>query len=376
MTSPTLVVTNDFPPRQGGIQSYVYELARRQPAGSILVYASDHNGSAEFDAGQPFPIVRHPSGLLLPTPAAQRTSAALVREHGVSTIWFGASAPLALLAPALRRAGADRVVASTHGHETGWAMLPGARQTLRRIGRYSDVVTYITDYTRRRIGAAFGPHPQLRQLTPGVDVATFRPDADGSAVRARFGLADRPVVVCVSRLVPRKGQDLLISALPAIREAVPDVALLLVGSGPYEARLRALADRSGVARDVVFAGGVPFAALPEHYAAGDVFAMPCRTRRRGLDVEGLGIVYLEASAVGLPVVAGDSGGAPEAVREDETGFVVGGRDRAALAERIVRLLADAELRARLGRAGREWVERAWTWDRLAGQLGELLHPVG
>jgi phosphatidyl-myo-inositol dimannoside synthase len=376
MTSPTLVVTNDFPPRQGGIQSYVYELARRQPAGSILVYASDHNGSAEFDAGQPFPIVRHPSGLLLPTPAAQRTTAALVREHGVSTIWFGASAPLALLAPALRRAGADRVVASTHGHETGWAMLPGARQTLRRIGRYSDVVTYITDYTRRRIGAAFGPHPQLRQLTPGVDVATFRPDADGSAVRARFGLADRPVVVCVSRLVPRKGQDLLISALPAIREAVPDVALLLVGSGPYEARLRALADRSGVARDVVFAGGVPFAALPEHYAAGDVFAMPCRTRRRGLDVEGLGIVYLEASAVGLPVVAGDSGGAPEAVREDETGFVVGGRDRAALAERIVRLLADAELRARLGRGGREWVERAWTWDRLAGQLGELLHPVG
>jgi phosphatidyl-myo-inositol dimannoside synthase len=376
MTSPTLVVTNDFPPRQGGIQSYVYELARRQPAGSILVYASDHNGSAEFDAGQPFPIVRHPSGLLLPTPAAQRTTAALVREHGVSTIWFGASAPLALLAPALRRAGADRVVASTHGHETGWAMLPGARQTLRRIGRYSDVVTYITDYTRRRIGAAFGPHPQLRQLTPGVDVTTFRPDADGSAVRARFGLADRPVVVCVSRLVPRKGQDLLISALPAIREAVPDVALLLVGSGPYEARLRALADRSGVARDVVFAGGVPFAALPEHYAAGDVFAMPCRTRRRGLDVEGLGIVYLEASAVGLPVVAGDSGGAPEAVREDETGFVVGGRDRAALAERIVRLLADAELRARLGRGGREWVERAWTWDRLAGQLGELLHPVG
>jgi phosphatidyl-myo-inositol dimannoside synthase len=368
----TLVVTNDFPPRQGGIQSYVHELARRQPAGSIVVYASNYDGAAGFDASQPFPVVRHPTGLLLPTPAAERRIAAVLREHAATAVWFGASAPLGLLAPALRRAGAERIVASTHGHEVGWAMLPGARQALRRIGNHCDVITYITEYTRAGLAPAIGPHPDLRQLTPGVDVETFRPDADGRAVRARLGLTGRPVVVCVSRLVARKGQDVLIEALPAIRRAVPDTALLLVGHGPYERDLRQRAERHGVAEHVVFAGGVAFADLPEHYAAGDVFAMPCRTRRRGFDVEGLGMVYLEASAVGLPVVAGDSGGAPEAVRAGETGYVVGGRDVAAVTDRVVTLLRDADLRRAMGTAGRAWVEQHWAWPTLARQLETLL----
>jgi phosphatidylinositol alpha-1,6-mannosyltransferase len=368
----TLIVTNDFPPRQGGIQSYVHELARRQPAGSVVVYASDHEGASAFDAAQPFPVVRHPTGLLVPTPAARRRTTAVLREHGATAVWFGAAAPLGLLAPALRAAGAERVVASTHGHEAGWAKLPGARQALGRIGRACDVVTYITQYTRAQLGDAFGPHPQLRQLTPGVDVETFRPDADGSRVRARHGLTGRPVIVCVSRLVRRKGQDLLIEALGDVRRRVPGAALLLAGSGPYEKDLRALAERRGVAEHVVFAGGVPFAQLPEHYAAGDVFAMPCRTRRGGLDVEGLGMVFLEASAIGLPVIAGDSGGAPEAVLEGETGYVVGGRDRAALVERLVTLLTDEPLRHRLGTAGRAWVEQHWHWDVLATRLTGFL----
>ncbi len=368
----TLVVTNDFPPRQGGIQSYVYELVRRQPGGSVVVYASDFEGSARFDAEQPFPVVRHPTGLLLPTPAARRRTVEVLRAHAATTVWFGASAPLGLLAPALRRAGARRVVASTHGHETGWAMLPGARRTLRTIGRHCDVVTYITRYTRDRIVGALGSHPVLHQLAPGVDVETFRPDIDGAAVRARHGLGDRPVIVCVSRLVKRKGQDTLIEALPAVRRAVPDAALLLVGSGPDKKHLRGLAAERGVGDHVVFTGGVPYAQLPEHYRAGDVFAMPCRTRRRGLDVEGLGMVYLEASAAGLAVVAGDSGGAPEAVREGETGHVIGGRDRDALVGRLVELLGDQALRTRMGAAGRAWVEQDWTWDVRAEQLRTLL----
>jgi phosphatidylinositol alpha-1,6-mannosyltransferase len=148
--------------------------------------------------------------------------------------------------------------------------------------------------------------------------------------------------------------------------------LLLVGKGPYERKLRELAGRQGVADAVVFTGGVPFPQLPEHYAAGDVFAMPCRTRRRGFDVEGLGIVYLEASALGLPVLAGDSGGAPEAVREGETGFVVAGTDVEAVTDRLVRMLCDATLRQELGTAGRGWVAKQWPWDVLAGRLTELL----
>ncbi len=372
MTRRTLVVTNDFPPRQGGIQSFVHQLAVRQPPGSLVVYASDHDGAAEFDAAQPFPVVRHPTGMLLPTPAARRRAVALLREHDCTAVWFGAAAPLGLLAPALRAAGAERVLAMTHGHEAGWAMLPGARYALRRIGDGADVVTYLGEYFRRRLAGPLGGHPDLVQLTPGVDVETFAQETSADAVRARHGLAGRPVIVCVSRLVPRKGQDVLIEALPLVRAAVPDVALLLVGAGPYRDKLVDLARTRGVADHVVFTGAVPGDELPAHYVAGDVFAMPCRTRRRGMDVEGLGIVYLEASAAGLPVVVGNSGGAPDAVRDGETGFVVDGRDPGDVAGRLVTLLRDPDLRARMGAAGRSWVEHDWNRDVLARRLRDLL----
>lgn len=368
----TLIVTNDYPPRRGGIQSFVHELAVRQPAGSVVVYASDHKGSAEFDASLPFPVLRHPTGLLLPTPTAKSRIVDALHRYGCSAVWFGASAPLGLLAPAVRRAGAQRVVASTHGHEVAWAKLPVGRQALHRIGTYCDVVTYLGEYTRVRIQPALGSQPDVQQLTPGVDVETFRPNVDGSIVRVRHGLGERPVIVCVSRLVARKGQDSLIRALPAVRRAIPDAALLLVGSGPYHDELIEMTRRAGVSEHVVITGAVEDAELPAHYAAGDVFAMPCRTRRAGMDVEGLGIVYLEASAVGLPVVAGNSGGAPDAVREGETGYVVGGADQDALVARLVQLLANATLRAQMGAAGRSWVERDWRWEVLAERLTALL----
>ncbi|MEU7618960.1 glycosyltransferase family 4 protein [Micromonospora rifamycinica] len=371
--SRTLLVTNDFPPRPGGIQSFVHQLAVRQPPGSVVVYASSWRDAAEFDAAQPFPVVRDATRVLLPTPGVARRAARLAREHGCDTVWFGAAAPLGLLAGGLRRrAGIRRAVALTHGHEAGWATLPGARAALRRIGRDTDVVTYLGDYTRVRLERALHGVTELHRLAPGVDVDTYHPTVDGAPVRARHGLADRPVVVCVSRLVPRKGQDMLIRALPAIRRRVPDAALLVVGGGPYRATLEKLARSTGVARDVVFTGSVPWAALPAHYAAGDVYAMPCRTRNRGLDVEGLGIVYLEASATGLPVVAGDSGGAPDAVREGETGYVVPGRDVALLADRVATLLADRDLARQLGAAGRAWVEKEWRWETQARRLADLL----
>jgi phosphatidylinositol alpha-1,6-mannosyltransferase len=368
----TLIVTNDFPPRPGGIQAFVHGLAVRQPAGSVVVYAPKWSGAEKFDADQPFEVVRHPTSLMLPVPAVARRAADLVRAHGCDTAWFGAAAPLGLLAPALRRAGVRRVVAQTHGHEVGWAQLPGARQTLQRIARGADVVTYLGEYTRRRLAAAVDGLTDLQRLPPGVDTDVFRPDVDGTEVRRRLGLGDRPVVVCVSRLVPRKGQDVLVRALPEIRRRVPGAALLLVSGGPDAPRLQRLAVQTGVADDVVFTGSVEWAELPQYYAAGDVFAMPCRTRRRGLDVEGLGIVYLEASATGLPVVAGDSGGAPDAVREGETGYVVDGRSVAQVADRVATLLADRDLAARMGAAGRAWVEAEWRWDTLAARMGQLL----
>ncbi|MER5455754.1 glycosyltransferase family 4 protein [Micromonospora sp. NPDC002389] len=371
--SRTLLITNDFPPRPGGIQSFVHNLAVHQPAGSVVVYASSWPDAEKFDADQPYEVVRERTKVLLPTPLIARRAARLARTYDCDTIWFGAAAPLGLLANGLRRrAGVRRVVALTHGHEVGWAALPVARTALRRIGRGTDVVTYLGEYTRTRLARALDGLTDLRRLAPGVDVDFYHPAVDGSGVRHRLGLSDRPVVVCVSRLVPRKGQDMLIRALPLIRRRVPDAALLVVGGGPYRATLARLARQAGVERDVVFTGSIPEAELPAHYAAGDVYAMPCRTRNRGLDVEGLGIVYLEASAAGLPVVAGDSGGAPDAVREGETGYVVNGRDVAELTDRLVTLLTDRDLARQFGAAGRAWVEQEWRWETQAHRLTDLL----
>ena len=368
-----LLVTNDFPPRPGGIQSFLAGIVSRLRLDDVVVYTSRWRGWEAWDAQQPFRVVREDTSVLLPTRAVRRRAVALLEEHACDAVWFGAAAPLGLLAPALRKAGAQKVVATTHGHEVGWAAVPGGRQLLRRIAGDVDVMTYLGEFTRQRLAAAVGKHEdRLRRLAPGVDVAHFRPGL-GTELRAELGLGDRPVIVCVSRLMPRKGQDVLIRALPQVRAVVPDAALLLVGGGPSRDRLQSLATEVGVAPSVVITGSVPWEDLPSYYGAGDVFAMPCRTRLGGLDVEGLGIVFLEAAACGLPVVAGNSGGAPDAVRDGETGYVVDGSDSGRVAEQLIDLLRDAELRATMGARGRAWVEQQWSWQRsvdtLLGYLG-------
>jgi len=373
----TLIVTNDFPPRPGGIQAFVHNLALRRPPGSIVVYAPSWEGAAAFDAGQPFPVVRHPASLMLPVPPVLRRAGDIARAEGCDSVVFGAAAPLGLLTPALRRRGVERFAGLTHGHEAGWAALPGARRLLRRIGDEVDVLTYLGAYTRNRMARALTPAAaaRMRRLAPGVDETVFRPGAGGAEVRARHGLAGRPVVVCVSRLVPRKGQDTLIRAWPRVLRAMPDAVLLIVGGGPYHARLARLRAELGVAEAVRMTGAVPWEELPAHYDAGNVFAMPCRTRRRGLDVEGLGIVYLEASATGLPVVAGDSGGAPDAVLDGETGVVLDGRSVSAVAEAVIELLRDPGRARSMGEKGRSWIEREWRWEVQAGRFGALLDDL-
>src|SRR5215472_12547873 len=248
----TLIVTNDFPPRQGGIQSFVHSLALRLPPDRLTVYAPNWEGAQEFDERQPFEVIRHPTSLMLPVPSVTRRAVAIATERQVRAVVFGAAAPLGLITPSLRRAGVERAVAITHGHEAGWAALPGARNLLRRIGDETDVVTYLGEYFRIRLS---------RALTP----------AAARAIRERYGLADRPVVVCVSRLVRRKGQDTLLRAWPGVIDKVRDAALLIVGGGPYSAHLHAVAQRSGLSPSVRFTGPVPGGELTAHYAAGDVF---------------------------------------------------------------------------------------------------------
>src|SRR5215831_12870209 len=250
-----LVLTNDFPPRPGGIQFFVHALALRLPAGEVTVYAPAWEGAAKLDAGLPFPV-----------PSVARRAEGIIEREGCDTVLFGAAAPLGLLAPRLRKAGARRLIALTHGHEVGWAALPVARTTLRRIGDSVDTVTYLGEYTRVRLARALSPAAAARmtRLTPGVDTSEFHPGRGGAAVRERLGLTGRPVVVCVSRLVPRKGQDTLIRAWPEVRAAVPGAVLLLVGGGPYAGRLRRLADRLGVVGSVILTGSVPWPELPSY----------------------------------------------------------------------------------------------------------------
>ena len=374
-----LLVTNDFPPRRGGIQSYLENLVDELVAGgahTLTVYAPKWKGAPEFDVAAKasgYEVVRHPTSLMVPEPSVAHRMRRLIARNDIDTVWFGAAAPLALLSGLARDAGASRVIASTHGHEVGWSMLPLARTALRRIGKDTDVVTFISQYTRSRFASAFGPDAALEHLAPGVDVTRFEPDSVARAeMRARYELGGRPVVVCLSRLVPRKGQDMLIRALPAIRQRVAGTALVIVGGGPHRQALERLAHGFGVAEHVVFTGGVPGKELPAHHAMADVFAMPCRTRGSGLDVEGLGIVYLEASATGVPVVAGRSGGAPESVRDGETGVVVDGWDVGAIAAAVGELLADPDRAAAMGAAGREWVVENWQWKTKAQRLSELL----
>lgn len=370
-----LLVTNDFPPTLGGIQSYLRDFLACLDPVEIVVFASSQDTAVAraYDADASYRVIRWPRKVMLPTPATAREMARIIAAEGIDTVWFGAAAPLAVMGKAARKAGARRIIASTHGHEVGWAMLPGARQVLRVIGRRADVVTYISEYTLRRIRGAFGPHPRFAHLPSGVDTEVFTP-GEGASIRERLGLGDGPLIVCISRLVPRKGQDQLLRALPELRRRHPGTRLVLVGRGGYERRLRAIATQLQLADAAVFTGGLSFTDMRAVLAAADVFAMPARTRGKGLDVEGLGIVYLEAQASGVPVVAGDSGGAPETVTP-ETGIVVDGRDLDELTDALSRLLGDPALRARMGRAGRAHVLAHWTWEIMGERLRRLLAPM-
>ncbi|MBC3762340.1 glycosyltransferase family 4 protein [Quadrisphaera oryzae] len=385
--SATLVVTNDFPPRAGGIESFVESVVRRLP-GRVVVHTRRHPALADAQRAMDAElgalgvvVVRDPRTLLLPTPALARRVSATARAHGCDRAWFGAAAPLGLLAPALRRAGVRRTVATTHGHEVWWARLPGSRAALRAVAARNDAVTVLGPATGAPIAAALPPplRGRLTTLSPGVDPAAFgRPQDDdaGRALRERWGLAARPLVLCVSRLVARKGQDVLLRALPQVQRAVPGAALVLVGEGPRRRHLERLADSLGLRRgpggDVVLTGRLPGGQLAAALAAADVFAMPCRDRLGGLETEGLGICFLEAAASGRPVVVGRSGGAPDAVRDGETGLLVDGTDVGAVAGAVASLLADPARARALGAAGRAWVREAWGWDERAAALAQLL----
>lgn len=365
----TLIITNDFPPRIGGIESFVSDVAELLDR-EVLVYASGPAGSSQTDADRGYPVVRA-GELLLPTPRVAGRAVDLIRQTGATSVIFGAAAPLGLLAPTLRRAGVRRIIGITHGHETWWARLPGARSLLRRIGDECDHLTAISAFTEQTIGRALSPEGRSRlvRLAPPVDPGFFQP--------ARIGdRPDRARCVAVGRFVPQKGFTTLLRAWRvvvagrALRADPPE--LVLVGDGPQRGRLQAMINRDGLSGTVRFTGALPRAGVRAELRRAQVFALPVRTRLAGLYPEGLGLAALEAAACGLPVIIGDSGGAPETVRDGQSGFVVPSEDHRVLADRLGLLLTDPERSRAMGADGRAHVREHYSPNRARATLRRIL----
>jgi phosphatidylinositol alpha-1,6-mannosyltransferase len=367
-----LLVTNDFPPKVGGIQSYLWELWRRLPPERVAVLTTPYRGAAAFDRAQPFHIERTRDPVLVPHPGLVRRINATAAAVGAGLVVLDPALPLGLVGSSLELPYALVL----HGAEvTVPGRLPGSRGLLARVLRGADRVIAAGGYpaaeARRAAGAGL---PPTTVVPPGVDTTRFHPlDADERAkARADLGLpVDGRLVVGVSRLVPRKGFDVLIDAAARLAPAMPDLTLAIVGAGRDRRRLEARSRRTGA--PVRFLGRVPGADLPRAYGCADVFAMLCRNRWAGLEQEGFGIVFIEAGACGVPSVAGGSGGAGEAVLDGETGFVVGEpSDAVAVADRLQALLTDDGLRSRMGSAARARAVAAFDHDVLAGRLLEGL----
>jgi phosphatidyl-myo-inositol dimannoside synthase len=361
----TLIITNDFPPRIGGIESFVSDICELLD-GDVVVYASGPPGSAGRGAERNHPVVRGGT-LLLPTADVAQRAAAVLRRFGADRVIFGAAAPLGLLAPRLRRAGARVLVGLTHGHETWWATVPGARRVLRRIGDACDHLTTISDYTSARIGPALSSaaRSRLLRLSPPVNTSQFTPAARED---------DHPRCVSVGRLVPQKGFRTLLRAWRVVLASsmLKSPELIVVGEGPDRGHLESLITQLDLVGTVRITGAIPRSQVITALQQADVFALPVRTRLWGLNPEGLGLAALEAAACGLPVIVGNSGGAPETVRHGRTGFVVDPDDHLSWAGRILTLLGDRDLARSMGAAGRSFVVDSFAAEQAKATLQRAL----
>ena len=371
-----LLVTNDLGPRAGGIETFILGLLEGLPKNSLLIYTSSQKGHAPFDAQllEKFgaTVIRDRAKILLPTPRITRKAVGILKQYEIQNVWFGAAAPLGLMASQLRNGGASNIVALSHGHEVWWAKIPILKHILQKIIKDVDKLGYLGAFTKNEISKSTTEVNKLVQVAPGIDTNYFQPKKPNPALIARYQLEGRRVIVCVARLVHRKGQDQLIKALPSILEKFPDAILLIVGQGPIEQMLRNSARQLGVTHKVIFTGRVPHGDLADYICLGEVFAMPVRSRFFGFEVEGLGIAYLEASACGLPVVVGNSGGSTDAVIDQVTGLLVDGTNVNEITDAICRLLADPAKAQAMGQAGRGWVISDWQLSNWSAKFNNLL----
>jgi phosphatidylinositol alpha-1,6-mannosyltransferase len=366
-----LLVTNDFPPKIGGIQSLLWEWWKRLPSDSFAVLTSPYDGTSEFDAAQSFLIERTREPVLLPQPFMVRRINEMARRVEARRVVLDPALPLGLVGPWLDLP-YDLVL---HGAEvTVPGRLPGSQQLLGRVLRGARHVIAAGGYPAAEAERAAGRSLPLTVVPPGVDVDRFRPLTDDERRRARedFGLApEAEVVVGISRLVPRKGFDTVIRAVAALAPFRPHLVLVIAGAGRDRERLEKLAQSTNA--PVKFLGRVSHDDLPRLYGCADVSAMMCRNRWAGLEQEGFGIVFVEAAACGVPQIAGLSGGAAEAVAHGETGFVIDDpSDVNEVVRRISQILDDDDLRTSMGRASRKRAVDEFSYDKLVARLAEAL----
>jgi phosphatidylinositol alpha-1,6-mannosyltransferase len=371
-----LLVTNDLGPRAGGIETFVLGLIEGLPKDSLIIYTSSQKGDKAFDAQllEKFGavVIRDRAKMLLPTPRVTRRAVKILKHAQIKNVWFGAAAPLALMAGKLRSAGASNIVALSHGHEVWWAKIPILKSLLKKIIKDVDHLGYLGDFTKGEIAKISNQPQKFLQIAPGIDTKHFAPRNARADLVEKYRLEGRRVIVSVGRLVHRKGQDELVKAMPKILEQFPDAILLFVGEGPIKQMLFNSAKQLGVLPKVVFAGRVSHHDLPDYICLGEIFAMPVRSRFSGLEVEGLGIVYLEASACGLPVVVGNSGGAVDAVLDQKTGLLVDGTKSDQIAQAICELLSNPERAKQMGQAGRDWVIKNWQLSNWSEKFNKVL----
>ena len=373
-----LLVTNDFGPRAGGIETFVIGLLERIKGHEVTVFTSQQGDTSVYDQQWldkfGVRVIRDQSKILLPTWRVTRAAQKIVAAKNIDVVVFGAAAPLALMSPSLRKSGVKKIIALTHGHEVWWARIFPFNFAIKRIGKSVDHLTYLGEFTRQAISKALSRKSatEMVKIAPGIDTAHFIPQPDAMQKRKELGLQDKKIIISVGRLVHRKGQDNLIQAMPAVLKKIPSAHLLLVGEGPYRKHLEKLVMKSSLEQNVTFAGRIMYDRLPSYLSAADLFAMPSRSRFFGLEVEGLGIVYLEASACGIPVVAGNSGGAPDAVLEGVTGLCVDGTNIEQITAAIVEICSDAERASHMGAAGRNWIVDQWRWDIWSEEFNALL----
>ncbi|MEE9415937.1 MAG: glycosyltransferase family 4 protein [Acidimicrobiales bacterium] len=370
-----LLVSNDFPPKVGGIQAYLWELWRRLPPDSFVVYTTPHKDSARFDAAQPFQIIRSVEPVLLPNPALRSRINSLAATVAADFVVIDPAVPLGMIGPALDLSYAVVL----HGSEvTVPGRLPVSRSLLKRVLINADLVIAAGGYPAAEAERAAGRPLRSIVVPPGVDGDRFRPlsDAEKHSTRVELGLsAEAEVVLGLSRLVPRKGFDDVIRAVGRLGPFRPNLVCLIAGAGRDRRRLERLAQRVGA--PVRFLGRVEDELVPRLYGIADVFAMMCRVRWFGLEQEGFGIVFVEAAAAGTAQIAGASGGAHEAVAHAATGIVVERpSDVATLAANLTALLDDPTRLGRMGEASRQRAIAEFDYDSLAQRLSEALDEMG